>query len=79
MSFRSLTAIVLGMAFIACENPDTGRMEGQDEGKRLGRVLGNRSIMMMANHGVLIAAPTVAEAWEHMYFLERAQFVVQPV
>ena len=49
-----------------------GIAEGQDEGKRLGRVLGNRSIMLMANHGVLIAAPTVAEAWEHMYFLERA-------
>ena len=38
----------------------------------MGRVLGNRSTMMMANHGVLVAAPTVAEAWEHMYFLERA-------
>ena len=49
-----------------------GIAEGQDEGKRLGRVLGNRSTMMMANHGVLVAAPTVAEAWEHMYFLERA-------
>ena len=49
-----------------------GIAEGQDEGKRLGRVLGNRTTMMMANHGVLVAAPTVAEAWEHMYFLERA-------
>ncbi len=49
-----------------------GIAEGQEEGKRLGRVLGNRTTMMMANHGVLVAAPTVAEAWEHMYFLERA-------
>ncbi len=49
-----------------------GIAEGQAEGIRLGKVLGNRSTMMMANHGVLVAAPTVAEAWEHMYFLERA-------
>ncbi len=49
-----------------------GIAEGQAEGIRLGRLLGNRSTMMMANHGVLVAAPTVAEAWEHMYFLERA-------
>ena len=33
MTIRSLTAIVLGMAIIACESPDTGRMEGQDEGR----------------------------------------------
>lgn len=50
----------------------TGIAEGTDEGARLARKLGNRSIMLMGNHGVLIAAPTVAEAWEHMYFLERA-------
>ena len=49
-----------------------GIAEGMDEGKRLGKALGNHSSMLMANHGVLIAAPTVAEAWEHMYFLERA-------
>ena len=49
-----------------------GLAEGMEEGIRLGKVLGNHSSMMMANHGVLIAAPTVAEAWEHMYFLERA-------
>jgi len=50
----------------------TGIAEGTDEGQRLARKLGNRSIMLMGNHGVLVAAPTVAEAWEHMYFLERA-------
>lgn len=50
----------------------TGIAEGQAEGARLARKLGNRSTMLMGNHGVLVAAPTVAEAWEHMYFLERA-------
>ena len=45
---------------------------GKDEGKRLARLLVNKRTMMMGNHGVLCAAPTVAEAFEDMYFLERA-------
>lgn len=57
---------------IAVDKDYGGIAEGKDEGRRLARILGNRSTMMMGNHGVLVAAPTVAEAWEHMYFLERA-------
>ena len=50
----------------------TGIAEDKEEGKRLARILGNKRTMMMGNHGVLCAAPTVAEAFEDMYFLERA-------
>jgi ribulose-5-phosphate 4-epimerase/fuculose-1-phosphate aldolase len=50
----------------------TGIAEDKAEGKRLARILGNKRTMMMGNHGVLCAAPTVAEAFEDMYFLERA-------
>ena len=28
--------------------------------------------MMMGNHGILIAAPTVAEAFDDLYYIERA-------
>lgn len=42
------------------------------EGVRLAHVLGNRRILMMGNHGVLVAAGTIAEAFEDLYFLERA-------
>jgi ribulose-5-phosphate 4-epimerase/fuculose-1-phosphate aldolase len=42
------------------------------EGARLAGALGNRRILMMGNHGVLVTAPTVAEAFEDLYFLERA-------
>ena len=42
------------------------------EGQRLAGLLGNKSTMMMGNHGVLVAAPTVAEAFDTMYYLERA-------
>ncbi len=52
---------------------DYGGMANTDaEGERLANLLGNRSIMMMGNHGVLICASTVAEAFDLTYYLERA-------
>ena len=42
------------------------------EGERLARALGNNSIMMMGNHGVLVAGATVAEAFDALYYLEKA-------
>ncbi|MFO1089980.1 MAG: class II aldolase/adducin family protein [Hyphomicrobiales bacterium] len=42
------------------------------EGERLVKILGNKSVMMMGNHGVLVAAETVAAAYDAMYYLERA-------
>lgn len=49
-----------------------GIADEKAEGERLARVLGNHSIMMMGNHGVLVAGETVAQAFEDLYFLERA-------
>src|SRR5258707_643907 len=43
-----------------------------EEGNRLAQALGNHSIMLMGNHGVLVAAPTIAEAFDNHYFLKRA-------
>ena len=34
--------------------------------------MGDKSVLMMGNHGVTVAGPTVAEAFESMYYLERA-------
>jgi ribulose-5-phosphate 4-epimerase/fuculose-1-phosphate aldolase len=42
------------------------------EGARLAALLGNRPILIMGNHGVTVTAPTVAQAFEDLYFLERA-------
>jgi ribulose-5-phosphate 4-epimerase/fuculose-1-phosphate aldolase len=42
------------------------------EGDRLARLMGNRQIMLMGNHGVLVCATTVAEAFDLTYYLERA-------
>ena len=42
------------------------------EGERLARALGGKSVLMMRNHGVLVVGKSVAEAFERLYFLERA-------
>lgn len=57
---------------IAYDNGFGGMANTEEEGERLVRVLGNKSVMMMGNHGVLVAASTVAEAYDCIYYLERA-------
>ena len=49
-----------------------GMANTDNEGDRIARLLGNKSIMMMGNHGVLICAASVAEAYDLTYYLERA-------
>jgi ribulose-5-phosphate 4-epimerase/fuculose-1-phosphate aldolase len=57
---------------VAYDNNFGGMANTDDEGERLVYVLGNKTVMMMGNHGVLVAAQTVAEAYDSMYYLERA-------
>jgi ribulose-5-phosphate 4-epimerase/fuculose-1-phosphate aldolase len=42
------------------------------EGERLAQALGPKSVLMMGNHGVLVVGNTVPQAFERLYFLERA-------
>jgi ribulose-5-phosphate 4-epimerase/fuculose-1-phosphate aldolase len=42
------------------------------EGERLARALGDKSVLMMGNHGVLVVGHTIPQAFERLYFLERA-------
>ncbi len=42
------------------------------EGERLARALGDKSVLMMRNHGVLVVGRTIPQVWERLYFLERA-------
>ena len=52
--------------------------DSEQEGARLARLLGNKSRLLMGNHGVLITANTVGEAFDDMYTIERAcQILVQ--
>ena len=49
-----------------------GMANSDAEGNRLAALIGNHKTMMMGNHGVLIAAASVAEAFDELYYLERA-------
>lgn len=49
-----------------------GGMAFEEEGERCSRLLGDKPIMMMGNHGVLAAAATVAQAFDDVYYFERA-------
>ena len=49
-----------------------GMATSNAEGERLVRVLGNARTMLMGNHGALVAAATVSEAFDELYYLERA-------
>jgi ribulose-5-phosphate 4-epimerase/fuculose-1-phosphate aldolase len=42
------------------------------EGERMASALGNKSVLILRNHGVLVTGSSVAQAFERLYFLERA-------
>jgi ribulose-5-phosphate 4-epimerase/fuculose-1-phosphate aldolase len=57
---------------IAYEADYNGLAFDKAEGERLARALGDKSVLMMRNHGVLVVGSSVAQAFERLYFLERA-------
>ncbi|HMD64496.1 MAG TPA: aldolase [Stellaceae bacterium] len=64
------------IAFLDCVAYDdeyTGLALDPAEGERLAAVLGPKNkVLFMANHGVLVVGETVAEAYDRLYYLERA-------
>ncbi len=42
------------------------------EGDRLATTLGDADVVFLRNHGVIVTGPTIAEAWDDLYYLERA-------
>jgi ribulose-5-phosphate 4-epimerase/fuculose-1-phosphate aldolase len=42
------------------------------EGDRIAATLGDADIVFLRNHGVMVIGPTIAEAWDDLYYLERA-------
>ena len=57
---------------IAYDDTYNGLVVDNAEGDRLARVLGRRRVLFLANHGVIVVGPTVAEAFDSLYYLERA-------
>ena len=57
---------------VAIDDGFGGMALSSQEGDRLAKMLGSKTVLLMGNHGVLIAAPTVADAFDTMYYYERA-------
>src|SRR3954468_1734375 len=57
---------------IAYDDTYNGLVVDNAEGDRLARMLGDKRVMFLANHGVIVVGPSVAEAFDLMYYLERA-------
>lgn len=57
---------------IAYDDEYNGLVVDNAEGDRLATALGSKRVMFLANHGVIVVGKTVAEAFDLMYYLERA-------
>jgi ribulose-5-phosphate 4-epimerase/fuculose-1-phosphate aldolase len=57
---------------IAYDDTYNGLVVDDAEGDRLARVLGTKRVLFLANHGVIVVGPSVAEAFDTLYYLERA-------
>jgi ribulose-5-phosphate 4-epimerase/fuculose-1-phosphate aldolase len=57
---------------IAYDDTYNGLVVDAAEGDRLARMLGDKRVLFLANHGVIVVGPSVAEAYDLMYYLERA-------
>ncbi|KMY85181.1 Ribulose-5-phosphate 4-epimerase and related epimerase and aldolase [Candidatus Paraburkholderia calva] len=42
------------------------------EGDRIAQTMGDADILFLKNHGVMVAGASIAEAWDDLYYLERA-------
>jgi ribulose-5-phosphate 4-epimerase/fuculose-1-phosphate aldolase len=42
------------------------------EGDRIAAAMGSADVVFLKNHGVMVVGPTIAEAWDDLYYLERA-------
>src|SRR5260370_41621512 len=57
---------------IAYDAENTGPALDPAEGARLARVIGDKTVLFMANHGISTVGDTVADAYDRLYYIERA-------
>ena len=57
---------------VAYDTDFGGIVLDESEGERVAKAFGEHSIMMMGNHGVSVIGETVADAFENLYYLEKA-------
>jgi ribulose-5-phosphate 4-epimerase/fuculose-1-phosphate aldolase len=57
---------------VAYEDAYDGLALSMDEGLRFARAIGDKSVLMLANHGVIVVGKSVAAAFDELYYLEKA-------
>ena len=58
---------------IAYDRQYSGMALGDDEGQRIAKLLDDdHDVLFLGNHGVMVIGETVAEAFDDLYYLERA-------
>jgi len=45
------------------------------EGDRMAAAMGEKTVLFLGHHGVIVTGPTIHAAWNDLYFLERAAMV----
>ena len=56
---------------IAYDDTYAGTADTLEEGERLAKLMGDKHVMFMKNHGVLVVGDTIAQAYKRLYKLER--------
>ena len=51
---------------------DFGGMGFEEESEKMASKIGNKKVLLMSNHGVLTTGQTVADAFDELYYFERA-------
>jgi ribulose-5-phosphate 4-epimerase/fuculose-1-phosphate aldolase len=49
-----------------------GISDSAEEGAHLAQAMGKNTVLVMRNHGITVTGPTVADAFEDLYFFEKA-------
>jgi ribulose-5-phosphate 4-epimerase/fuculose-1-phosphate aldolase len=57
---------------IAYDDHFNGIADATGEGERMAAAMGDKRVLFLANHGVVIVADTLAQAFDDFYYLERA-------
>lgn len=60
---------------IAYDEQYNGVVLDNDEGDRLCRAMGDKPVLFLRNHGVIVAGENVATTYDALYYLERAALV----
>jgi ribulose-5-phosphate 4-epimerase/fuculose-1-phosphate aldolase len=51
---------------------DFGGLGFEEESNKMAKAIGNNRLMLLANHGILTLGQTVAEAFDELYYFEKA-------